>query len=387
VLETEQTAVFDFPLNHFGQKRHCEARLVKIKADQVLLIARDITEQKNFQDALIEKEHALSQENRRLKRSLKERYRLGKLIGASEGMQQVYDLILEAAVHDLSVMIHGESGTGKELVAQAIHELSDRQQEAFIPVNCGAIPENLIESEFFGYQKGAFTGAVKDNPGYLSRAHKGTLFLDEIGNISLNMQVKLLRVIEGSDYMPLGSRKTLKSDIRFICATNQDPKNLVAQGQMREDFFYRVQIITIELPPLRDRHGDLPLLIEHFYHQFSQGHDDPPPLSGELFDALINYPWPGNVRELQNTLQRYISTKRLDFMCIPTGSSQDSDPAPSLLPDTPQDHSTAMQEFEKRLIVRALEQNIWHREKAAQSLKIPRRTFYRKLKNLGLFSA
>ncbi len=387
VLESAQTAILDFPVILADKKRHCEARLVKIDSDQVLLIARDITRQKRSQEALIEKEQVLSQENQRLKASLKDRYRFGDLIGASQVMQQVYDLILQASAHNINVMVYGESGTGKELVAQAIHSLSDRKERTFIPVNCGAIPENLVESEFFGYRKGAFTGAVENNPGYLSRAHGGTLFLDEIGDISLNMQVKLLRAIEGGGFTPIGGRQPAKSDVRFIGATNRDLKKLVAEGQMREDFFYRVHIVTIELPPLREREGDLPLLIKHFYQQFTQALDDPPPLNGKVLDALINYHWPGNIRELQNTLQRYISSRKIDFMGTPLEIEVQSCPDPLPLPDTPQDFQTAMQDFEKRLILHALEHHRWHREKAAQSLNIPRRTFFRKLKNLGIAAA
>jgi len=387
VLESGQTSILDFPLVQSDGQRHCEARLVKIDADQLLLFARDITEQKRAQDALQEKERTLARENQRLKDSMKDRYRFGNLIGASQVMQQVYDLILQAAAHDINVMIYGESGTGKELVAHAIHNLSDRKSREFMPVNCSAIPENLIESEFFGYRKGAFTGALNDHPGYLAEAHGGTLFLDEIGDISLNMQVKLLRVIEGSGYMPLGERQAQHSDVRFIGATNRNVKKLVAEGRMREDFFYRVHVVTIELPPLREREGDLPLLIEHFYQKFIQKYDNPPSLSGRILDALINYQWPGNIRELQNTLQRYISSGKLDLMGTVMDNAPGSDAPVLELPEESQDFKSSMHALEKQLILRALEKNRWHREKAAQSLNIPRRTFFRKLKNLGIAAA
>ena len=385
VLNDEGIAVFDFPLAMAGKPRHCEARLVKIAAHEALMITRDITDRKQAEDALRERELLLAKENRRLKASMKERYRLGDIIGKSAPMQQVYDLILKAAEHDISVMIYGESGTGKELVARAVHRTSPRRQNTFIPVNCGAIPENLIESEFFGYHKGAFTGADENKAGFLKQAHGGTLFLDEIGDISLNMQVKLLRVIDGAGYIPIGSRRTETSDVRFIGATNKDLTALVKEGKMREDFFYRVHIVAIELPPLRDRKEDLPLLVEHFYHEFARHHEKPPPLTGKLQDHLAEYHWPGNVRELQNTLHRYITSGNIDFM----GTSLEKPAPASLSYETeldaaPEDYKSAMEGFEKQLILRSLKAHRWHREKAAESLGVSRRTFFRKLKNLGI---
>ncbi len=362
-----------------------EFRMVQIKADEVAAIIRDVTDHKRLEAELRQQRESLQQENLRLKASIRERYRLGKIIGKSQAIQKVYDLIMEAGAHDISVVLTGESGTGKELVANAIHEVSARREGPFVPVNCGAIPENLIESEFFGYRKGAFTGADADKPGYLDLADGGTLLLDEIGEISMGMQVKLLRVIEGNGYLSIGGEQARRHDVRFVCATNKDPSEMVKQGKMREDFFYRIHVINIQLPPLRDRMDDLPLLIEHFYNQFAQGGDAPPPITGHLYKSLLNYHWPGNVRELQNTIHRYVSSGKVDFMgesIVDKVIDSDGSDHDSLF--RIDDYKSAVQAFEKQYIIKVLEENQWHREKAAVRMGIPRRTFFRKLKTLGI---
>lgn len=220
----------------------------------------DVTDQKLEEKRLRDSANSLRKENRRLKSTMNERYRFGDLIGKSPEMQSVYEVILNASASDANIIIYGESGTGKELVAREIHRMSDRSAHGFIPVNCGAIPEQLLESEFFGYKKGAFTGAVEDKKGYLDLADGGTLFLDELGEIALGMQVKLLRAIEGNGYMPLGGKETRKPDLRIIAATNRDLTNLITQGLMREDFFYRIHIIPIQLPPLENAPRTSPFL-------------------------------------------------------------------------------------------------------------------------------
>ncbi len=235
----------------------------------VLATINDITESRLQRLALKEEAEHLRQENIELKSSVKDRYRFGSIIGKSHAMQNIYEFILQAAETDAGIVINGESGTGKELVANAIHKLSRRQNREFVPVNCGAIPENLIESEFFGYTKGAFTGAEKDKKGYLDLAGGGTLFLDEVGEIGLNMQVKLLRAIEEGGFRPIGGSETSKPDIRIIAATNKDLSEMVKTGHMRKDFYYRINIIPIQIPPLRERKEDLPLLMEHFLNTFS----------------------------------------------------------------------------------------------------------------------
>ena len=347
-------------------------------------ILSDITEQKLATEALREREEYLRKENIRLRHTIKDRYKFGEIIGKSAAMQEVYEIILKAAATDANVIIYGESGTGKELVANAIHEMSDRKGKKFVPVHCGAIPENLLESEFFGYKKGAFTGANTDKSGYLDLAAGGTLFLDELGEISLNLQVKLLRVLEGKGYTPVGGNEAKKTDIRIIAATNRNLKLNVEKGLIREDFFYRVHIIPIHIPPLRERREDIPLLIEHFMNLYSGGRPFPP-LTGEMLYSLLNHRWPGNIRELQNVLYRYIALKQFDL--------EKPDDPEETIPSETNDllimqqnnaYASAMTDFEKNLIQKALEQNRWHREKTAASLGLPVRTFFRKIKKYGL---
>jgi PAS domain S-box-containing protein len=326
-------------------------------------------------------EQQLRKENIRLKTSIRERFKFGDIIGKNRSMQEVYERITKAAVSNATVIIYGESGTGKELVALEIHRLSDNHDYPFIPVNCSAIPENLFESEFFGYKKGAFTGALADKPGYFDLAEGGTLFLDEVGDIGLAAQAKLLRVLEGAGYTPVGGQDMKKADARIVAATNRDLKEQVKSGRMREDFFYRIHVIPITLPPLRERKDDLPLLIEHFLSMYAK--DEPSPkIDGKVLGYLYNYNWPGNIRELQNVLQRYITLKTLDFM----GSSS---PESRLLDDiiTPDDAlpkgeslETILERIEKEIILKTLEKNQWQKNKTATALKIDRKTLFRKLK-------
>jgi PAS domain S-box-containing protein len=348
-------------------------------------IFSDITEQKRQTMILREREETLRKENLTLKSQIKDRYRFHNIIGKSPRMQEVYELILKASTADVNVIIYGESGTGKELVARAIHRMSDRKDAPFVPVNCSAIPENLLESEFFGYRKGAFTGAIMDKMGHFDLAERGTLFLDELGEIDQNTQVKLLRVLEGGGFTPVGGRKVRKPNVRIIAATNKNLQERVKKGQMREDFFYRIHIIPIHLPPLRDRKEDIPLLIEHFMKLYSEN-DSPALISGNILEAFQNHEWPGNIRELQNTLHRYITLNTLDIfkepMPAPPQSADDSEAISFQGDDV---YKIAMADFERRLFKTALEKNRWHRERAAQSLGIPRRTFFRKLGKMGLF--
>ena len=269
-------------------------------------IISDITEQKNRMEALHE-------ENVRLRARTKDRFRFGDIIGKSEPMQQVYELILQAAATDVNVILYGESGTGKELVSKAIHEASDRKEQIFFPVNLGAIPENLIESEFFGHKKGAFTGATLDKLGYLDLTDQGTLFLDELGEIDLNIQAKLLRALEGGGFTPVGGTTVKQSDVRIIAATNRDLLEQVREGLVREDFFYRVHVLPISLPSLRERKEDIPLLVDHFLKRYEY-QEKGPPITGHVLESMMAYDWPGNVRELQNTLHRYVTLNRLDFL-------------------------------------------------------------------------
>jgi PAS domain S-box-containing protein len=342
----------------------------------VLSTLGDITERVLREKAIQEEAELLRKENIYLRSSMKERYRFANIIGKSQAMQEVYGLILKAAHSDANVAIFGESGTGKELVARAIHELSGRRGQDFVTVNCGAIPDNLLESEFFGHKKGAFTSAHMDKVGHLDIAHKGSLFLDEIGELSLSMQVKLLRAIDGGDYVPVGSHKTKKSDFRVIAATNRDLIEQVKAGLMREDFFYRINVIPIALPPLRERREDIPLLVDHFLKLYSRG-QKPPRVPGKIMDAMYTYPWPGNVRELQNVIRRYLSVGRWDFLSPKQGIQEEGNLDGLSL-------RTAVEDLEKTAILKALEQTRWNRSRASAILGLSRRALFRKMKKFEL---
>lgn len=332
---------------------------------------KDITEIKEQQMAAQRMAAQLDSENRVLRSSLKERYRLGDILGHSPAMQTVYELILKAAATDASVAVFGESGSGKELVAQAIHQHGDRKGHRFVAVNCGAIQESLFEREFFGHRKGAFSSAHADAPGYLDMADGGTLFLDEISELTLNMQAKLLRAIEGGGYRPVGGAETLSSDFRMISASNTALGDKVAAGRMRKDFFYRIQVIQIQLPPLRERRQDIPLLAEHFLSKMKT----PAGISkipGRVMDVLMEYDWPGNVRELRNVLQRYVTLGHLEFFS--PGSASTGAPFPSGM-----NLREAVQELETSLVKKALDQAGGNRTQAAKLLGISRRALFRKL--------
>ena len=351
----------------------------------LLAMITDITDQKSAEHALRESETHLLQENILLRTRIKQRKNFGKIVGQSPAMQQVYEHILNAGATDATVVLYGEPGTGKELVAHAIHDMSERRNKRFVPVHCGAIPENLIESEFFGYKKGAFTGAIADKSGYLDFADGGTMFLDEVGDISLHMQVKLLRVIEGGGYTPVGSSHAETSDVRIIAATNKDLKLLVKNGVMREDFFYRVHILPIHLPPLRERKEDLSLLIDHFMRLYA-GKRKVPPLTRKLMEKLYHYDWPGNVRELQNVIVRYCNQKKIDLAGAAANPEAPPDQMsfPSKDSATMKDLGTMLATYEKLLILTTLNQFQWHRQRAAKALNVDRKTLFNKMKRYGL---
>ncbi len=346
-------------------------------------VERAITEESLPEIAIQQEAEHLRGEKIGLKSSIKEQF--GDIIGKSPVMQKSYELILKAAATNAAVAIYGESGTGKELVARAIHDMSNRGEKVFVPVNCGAIPETLLESEFFGYKKGAFTGAHMDKHGYLDLADGGTLFLDEVGELGLNMQTKLLRAIDGGGYSPVGSNKTRDSNSRIIAATNRNLMDQVNRGLMREDFFYRIHVIPITLPPLRDRKEDIPLLIEHFLKSYNDG-KKPTPIPGKILEAMYNYHWPGNVRELQNVLHRYLAVKRLDFM----SSNSPNQPVELIGASVKESNRNnnnlcvAVENLEKTFVSRALDQTHWNRSKAAMVLGISRRSLFRKMKVFGM---
>jgi PAS domain S-box-containing protein len=352
----------------------------------VFMTARDITDAKERELSMLEEAEHLRRENISLRSSIKDRYRLGSIIGKSPAMQEVYELILNAAATNANVIVYGDSGTGKELVARAIHEMSSRSEKDFVPVNCAAIPENLLESEFFGHKKGAFTGAHADKQGYLDLADGGTLFLDEVGELGLSLQAKMLRAIEGGGYSPVGSSVNKVSDFRIIAATNRNLLEQVRKRGIREDFFYRIHVIPINVPPLRDRKEDIPLLVEHFLKHYSED-GDTPPVPGQVLEALMSYDWPGNVRELQNAIQRYIAVKRLEF--IPSSPSVRSDwqaVEPGNLMETERGMrlNQNIEEAERASIRKALELCNGRKGMAAKALGISRKTLFRKMKRLDM---
>ncbi len=350
----------------------------------------DITERKATEDWLRQREAQLAEKARRLKSNMRTASRFGNIIGKSRPMQLVYENILKAAESNAHVIIYGESGTGKEMVAKTIHDLSDRGSRKFVTVHCGAIPDNLIESEFFGYHKGAFTGADQDKPGYLDAADGGTLFMDEVGELNLTMQVKLLRAIEGGGYTPIGSSEVKQADIRIVAATNRNLRSSVETGRFRRDFYYRIHILPIHLPPLKSRKEDIPLLVNHFINDFPHG-DKLPVVPQRIITAMQRYDWPGNVRELQNTIHRYITLGEIDFLDLPPDLEADV-PADPLPANTSRFHpkrfdltlTDAVSAFEREYIEHLLKENQWHRSRVADLLRIDRRTLFRKMKAYGL---
>lgn len=257
----------------------------------------------------------LTNEIKRLKGLLKERYDFQNIVAKSEKMQRVRELVSRVAETDSTIFIYGESGTGKELIAKALHLASGRKDKSFVAINCGAIPETLLESELFGYEKGAFTGAIRSSKGLLSHAHEGTIFLDEIGDMPLSMQVKLLRFLQERQFYPVGSQKPVEINVRVIVATNKNLKDMVKEGQFREDLFYRIHVIPIHIPPLRERKEDIPPLVEHFLNKFSQQmKKEVKGLTPVAMERLMSYDWPGNVRELENIIEYAMAMTQHDVI-------------------------------------------------------------------------
>jgi PAS domain S-box-containing protein len=349
----------------------CHSRITFKGRPALLSTFKDITEIKEQQMTAQRMAEQLDKENRALRSSLKERYRLGEILGRSPAMQTVYELILKAAATDASVAVYGESGTGKELVAHAIHNYSPRKNKRFVAVNCGAIQESLFEREFFGHRKGAFSSAYADSLGYLDMADGGTLFLDEVTELTNEMQAKLLRALEGGEYRPVGGTETISADLRIISTSNAVLDDKVKGGHMRKDFFYRIQVIQIQLPPLRERKEDIPLLVEHFLRKMKipSGMTKVP---GHILDILMEYDWPGNVRELRNVLQRYTTLGHVEFLAPGSGSKT--------APITKEINlGEALKELEKSLITKALKQAGGNRTLAAKMLGISRRALFRKM--------
>ena len=315
-----------------------------------------------------------------LEKELEEHWRFHRIVGQSEPMQKVYSLIKALALVQTTVLITGESGTGKELVAEALHFAGERSHKPLVKVNCSALPESLLESELFGHVKGAFTGAIRDNVGRFHRADGGTIFFDEIGDISPKLQLKLLRVLEEREFERVGSSAPTKVDVRMIAATNRNLMEKVSIGELREDFYYRLKVVEIRLPPLRDRREDIPLLVEHFHNKFNaKFKKNIEAISTDVLKAFLKYSWPGNVRELEHTMEHAFVLCNQNIITF--------DHLPSDFMSTQKIRRRSPDEIrntDSRAIIDALDKTAWNKAKAARLLGINRVTLYRKIKRYNL---
>jgi two-component system response regulator HydG len=348
-----------------------------------------LTKPLDFEEMRMKMEQAmdhsrLKQENRILREIIGERFDTRNIIGKSPPMVRLLETTSKAATSDATVLITGESGSGKEVIAGAVHFNSSRKDNPFIKLNCAAISEGLLESELFGHEKGAFTGAIRRREGRFSQAHKGTLFLDEISEMSMAMQAKLLRVIQEKELTRVGGEDVLTVDVRLIAATNRDLLSEVQKGNFREDLYYRLNVITLKVPPLRQRREDIPLLAEHFLKLFSQKNaKEIKGFTPQAMDRLIRYDWPGNIRELMNTIEsavvlsisEYLSEDILPFIPDESASAERPDFFPSDLP---------LDEVERSTILKTLETSGWNKSEASRKLGITRATLHKKLKKYGV---
>lgn len=347
----------------------------------------------------------LREENLHLKRALKQRYNFPNIVGKSEKMLSVLDLVAQVAPSRSTVLISGESGTGKELIAKAIHSASTRADKAFIPVNTGSIPVDLLESQLFGHVKGAFTSAIASKKGLFEVADQGTIFFDEISTVSHETQAKLLRVIQEREFMRLGGTETIKVDVRILAASNEELRKLVREGRFREDLYHRLNVISIQLPPLRDRKEDIPLLVERFLDAFCRENGKPPrAFTHGAMKLLMDYDWPGNIRELENAVERAVvlsTQEAMDADLLPEGvrtreivkgvrlqlaeflpplpgemGGRSASPPPSLF--------EILEEVERRIIIDMLERTNWNQTEAAERFQIPLSTLNQKIKRLGI---
>ncbi|MGD0014996.1 MAG: sigma-54 dependent transcriptional regulator [Bryobacteraceae bacterium] len=349
-------------------------------------------------DRIISKRR-LERENTQLKRAFKQRYSFPNIVGKSERMLRSLDLVTQVASSRSTILITGETGTGKELIAKAIHANSQRADHMFIPVNSGSLPPDLLESTLFGHVKGSFTGAIASRKGYFEIANRGTIFFDEVGTISVETQAKLLRVIQEKEFMPLGSTEVVRVDVRILAATNADLKKLVEEGRFREDLYYRLNVINIALPALRDRKEDIPLLVEHFFNKYCQENEKFLDASGrsvlefepDALQILMDHTWPGNVRELENAVERAVVLASQPVVTVDVlpdhllqagGLRIRRDESGKLAPDASLFEIVA--DFERRVIIERLEQCSWSQTEAAADLNVPLSTLNQKIKRLNI---
>jgi len=331
----------------------------------------------------------LRSENAYLRSQLEERYQFEGIIGRSRAMQPLFSMLETVARTTSTVLITGETGTGKEVIAKAIHHNSPRKTHKFVAINCGAIPETLLEAELFGHERGAFTGAVGMRQGRFEQASKGTIFLDEVGTMSLGLQTKLLRALQERAFERVGGNQTIKVDVRVIAATNSALQEMIKEGSFRADLYFRLNVIPITLPPLRDRREDIPLLVAHFLKKFAP--DAPPQMSQSAMRSLMAYPWPGNVRQLENAIERAVTLSggRTEIDVTDLLPEMQDVPPPTAtpyvdLPDEGMDLSAYLSSLERDLIKRALDRTRGNRNKASEVLHIKRTTLVEKMKRLGL---
>jgi DNA-binding NtrC family response regulator len=328
------------------------------------------------------------EENIQLKRALKQRYNFEHIVGKSEAMLKIFDLVAQVAPSRSTVLLQGESGTGKELIAKAIHLNSQRRERPFVPVNTGSMPPDLLESTLFGHVKGAFTSAIASKKGLFEVADKGTLFLDEIGTMSMDTQSKILRVLQDRKFMHLGGIHELQVDVRIIAATNVDLRQLVREGKFREDLFYRLNVISIDLPPLRQRKEDIPLLVEHFLRKYSQENERQyRRMTPEGLRPLISYSWPGNVRELENVIERAVvlsSGTEIGVDLLPDQIAGRGTPFPVLEHRPDASLFDILEDCERRIITDMLEKCNWNQTEAAERFRVPLSTLNQKIKRLNI---
>lgn len=349
------------------------------KVEEIKVLVRNALDKRN-----------LERENVRLKKEILERYSFSGLIGKSKKMRAIYTLIEKLSASMANVLISGESGTGKELVAKAIHYNSPRKDKPFVAINCGAIPETLMESELFGHKKGSFTGAIADRAGIFEQANGGTLFLDEIGEVPLQLQAKLLRVIQEREFRRVGGAQDVKTDVRIISASNRDLEEQVKESSFREDLFYRINVVQMRMPPLRERPEDIPLLVEHFYKKFVQSPSHAEVITGEALKALESYHFPGNVRELENLVERCLALggKTIAKDCLPEQvtdiSRSQFSCAESVIPPDGINLQAYLDGIEKRFLLQALARGGGVKKKAANMLQLSFRSFRYRLAKFGM---
>ena len=330
---------------------------------------------------------ALTSENRQLRQVIAERFSFASMIAGSRAMRAVTDTASRVAQADTTVLLEGESGTGKELLAKAIHFHSSRSRGPFVTINCGAIPEQLLESELFGHRRGSFTGAVADKKGKFEAADRGTIFLDEIGELPLMLQVKILRVLQEREVDRVGDTRPIKVDVRVIAATNRDLEKMIADGGFRDDLYYRLAVVSIRMPPLRERADDIPLLVDHFLNKHTERLGKPRPEVDKVVYAAFNrHAWPGNIRELENVIERALVLDRDGRIGIDdlSGRLRTADQHVGTLRMELPDEGISLEEVEKELLLAALQKHNWNQTRAAHYLKITRSTLLYRMQKFGL---